>query len=324
MPEAGDDQGVPGRRYGPAVAIGVTAAWVLGAGGFVLFGDASARWGAVALLVGLIGIAVPLVLVWSATQAHRAFRDLADTVEALRRSEADRAALPAATPPPAADADAGVSAAGIDAIGTRIEDIARSQRQTEAALARFLSTRPAPETPAPPADTGQQVLSFEDEAAEAPPVSLDDVIAALQFPVDAEDRAGFRAMRRAMQNHRVAQLIVAAQDVLTLLSQDGIYMDDVIPDRARPDLWRSFAGGMRGPAVSDIGGIHDREWQETVTARMRVDAIFRDACHHFLRLFDHIFAEIEPEASDAELARLADTRSARAFMLLGRAAGTFD
>ncbi|EAU43416.1 hypothetical protein R2601_13830, partial [Salipiger bermudensis HTCC2601] len=50
----------------------------------------------------------------------------------------------------------------------------------------------------------------------------------------------------------------------------------------------------------------------------------RDAAHHFLRLFDKGVARFTPEASDAEITELANTRSSRAFMLLGRVAGTFD
>tara|TARA_R110002094_G_scaffold111193_6_gene108105 strand:+ start:745 stop:918 length:174 start_codon:yes stop_codon:yes gene_type:complete len=57
---------------------------------------------------------------------------------------------------------------------------------------------------------------------------------------------------------------------------------------------------------------------------MKQDPIFRDAGHHFLRRFDRAFAAFEKEASDAEISALADTRTVRAFMLLGRVAGTFD
>ena len=57
---------------------------------------------------------------------------------------------------------------------------------------------------------------------------------------------------------------------------------------------------------------------------MKRDPIFRDAAHHFLRLFDRMFAQFAETASDAEISELSDTRTARAFMLLGRVAGTFD
>jgi len=122
----------------------------------------------------------------------------------------------------------------------------------------------------------------------------------------------------------VAKLIRAAQDVLTLLSQEGIYMDDLRPERARPELWRRFAAGERGRPIAGLGGIRDRSSLALTASRMREDPVFRDAGHHFLRTFDETFQDFEKNASDADLAELSDTRTARAFMLFGRVTGTFD
>ena len=72
------------------------------------------------------------------------------------------------------------------------------------------------------------------------------LIRALHFPEDAQDTEGFAALRRALGDARIAPLIKAAQDVLTRLAQEGIYMDDLRPDRARPEFWRAFAQGTRG------------------------------------------------------------------------------
>ena len=57
---------------------------------------------------------------------------------------------------------------------------------------------------------------------------------------------------------------------------------------------------------------------------MRQDPVFRDTAHHFLRQFDRTLNEFEQTATDQELSDLAETRTARAFMLLGRVSGTFD
>jgi hypothetical protein len=57
---------------------------------------------------------------------------------------------------------------------------------------------------------------------------------------------------------------------------------------------------------------------------MREDAIFRDAAHHFLRRFDQMLVAFEPQATDEEIAALSETRTARAFMLVGRVTGAFD
>jgi hypothetical protein len=101
-------------------------------------------------------------------------------------------------------------------------------------------------------------------------------------------------------------------------------MDDLKPEMARPDLWRRFAGGERGRTIAALGGIRDRSSLALTASRMREDTVFRDAAHHFLRTFDKTVAIFEPNASDAELAELSDTRTARAFMLFGRVTGVFD
>ena len=166
-------------------------------------------------------------------------------------------------------------------------------------------------------------LGLPDQAA-IPSLSAEEFIRAFNFPKTADDRAGFRALKRALSDPRLKPIIQASQDVLTLLSQDGIYMDDLIPDRARPDIWRKFAEGQRGRAIAMLGGVRDRNSLSLAAQRMRSDHIFRDTAHHFLRQFDKVFAAFAPDATDAEIAALADTRTARAFMLLGRVAGTFD
>ena len=96
------------------------------------------------------------------------------------------------------------------------------------------------------------------------------------------------------------------------------------PERARPEIWRKFAGGERGRAIAALGGIRDRSSLALTGARMREDPVFRDAAHHFLRTFDKTFQDFEPNASDTDLAELSDSRTARAFMLFGRVTGIFD
>ena len=157
-----------------------------------------------------------------------------------------------------------------------------------------------------------------------PPLSVTDFIRALNFPETPEDKAGFRALRLALEDRTTSKLIRAAQDVLTLLSQDGIYMDDLKPERAKPEVWRRFAQGERGRAISALGGVRDRSSLALTAGRMREDPVFRDAAHHFLRQFDRTFQEFEKNASDQDMAEFAETRTARAFMLFGRVTGTFD
>jgi hypothetical protein len=220
------------------------------------------------------------------------------------------------------------------AIQKKLDEIAETAKKTETALATFHTIRmsdprqmtptaPVAATPDTGGDQGALELGTPAEAL-APPLAHGDFIRALHFPETAEDEAGFAALRRALKDRKAAQLIQAAQDVLTLLSQDGIYMDDLHPDRARPEVWRQFAQGVRGREVAALGGVRDRSSLALTAARMKQDPIFRDAVHHFLRRFDQLFAAFAEEATDAEITALAETRTARAFMLVGRVAGTFD
>ncbi|AVO38388.1 hypothetical protein [Pukyongiella litopenaei] len=212
------------------------------------------------------------------------------------------------------------------------------QRQTRAAGGGPATRTTAAASPAPePAAAGDAAIPATDGAVAEqgalaldppapPPVPLpaDDFLRALNFPESAADVDGFAALSRARRNRVAAQLLQAAEDVLTLLSQEGVYMDDLRPDTVRPEIWRQFAQGQRGPAVSALGSVRDPDTLDPVSARMKADPIFRDVAHHFLRLFDRMLANLEPVATDGELVELANTRTARAFILLSRVAGAFD
>ena len=156
------------------------------------------------------------------------------------------------------------------------------------------------------------------------PLSHEDFVRAANFPHSSEDRVGFTVLRLALENDKTSPFIRAAQDILTLLSQEGIYMDDLDPEKTRAETWRHFGQGKRGKDIASLGGIRDRKILEKVSQRMRDDVVFRDAVHHFLRKFDLVFTEFCEDANDDNLTLFAETRSGRAFMLLGRIAGTFD
>ena len=76
--------------------------------------------------------------------------------------------------------------------------------------------------------------------------------------------------------------------------------------------------------MAGLGGIRDRSSLALTSQRMRQDSIFRDTAHHFLRTFDKTLTSVADSLSDADMIAMADTRTSRAFMLLGRVAGMFD
>jgi hypothetical protein len=308
------------------VAIALSVIWLLGSAiFFVLQPDSSNAddgTGGLRFLMTMLAIFMPVAMIWVAATAARASRVMREESRRLQAAiDAIRHAYIAQ--------QQGGSLRSEPSVARKLDEIAEAAKKTETALATFHTRRDENARPAAPAEVlrqdDQPTLALGTQAIDmAPLLDTDDFIRALNFPETAEDEIGFTSLRRALKDRTASQLIQAAQDVLTLMSQDGIYMDDLRPDRARPEVWRQFASGARGRPIAALGGIRDRSSLALTNARMKQDPIFRDAAHHFLRRFDRTFAEFEKNASDGEISGLADTRTARAFMLLGRCAGTFD
>ncbi|MDH5797853.1 MAG: hypothetical protein OEZ19_04750 [Paracoccaceae bacterium] len=315
------------------IAAGISVLWLAGVTLFYVFfaqsGDAQgARLDSLQFVTTLVAVFMPLAMLWIVVVTSRSSRIMRDESERLR------AAITAMRQTFIQHQHAGNGTIRPN-VEKKLEEIAAAQRRTDAALAMFSSGRMAADreltdlrtalTEENPAPDEQGKLALETPAESlAPPLSVANFIRAMHFPESPDDKEGFRALRRALQDRTVSQLVSAAQDILTMLSQEGIYMDDLIPDSTRPETWRRFAKGERGKTVSSLGAIRDRSSIALASGRMRQDVVFRDSVHHFLRKFDQTFSIFEKNATDQEIAKLAETRTARAFMLLGRATGSFD
>ncbi|RKF14628.1 hypothetical protein D6850_07015 [Roseovarius spongiae] len=303
--------------------------WLVGSALFFLVlapnGVMGGTGGVLNFMLILLVVFMPVAMIWVGATAARAAKVMREESQRLQ------AAIDAIRQAYVIQSQSGARAANEPSVARKLDEIAAAQRKHETALATFSSSRqggarPAPAQQAAPAGGGDQVaLPLGTPAEEIrPPLSTEDFIRALNFPETAEDKPGFAALRRALKDRPTALLIQAAQDILTLLSQDGIYMDDLRPEMARPEVWRRFGAGARGREIAALGGIRDRSSLALAAARMKSDPIFRDAAHHFLRRFDRMFSSFAETASDADITEFSDTRTARAFMLLGRIAGTFD
>ena len=320
----------PALRPADWIALALSAVWLVMCAVFFAFVPGTGPSGG-GLAVTVLAVVMPVALIWVASFAARAN-------EAMREeSQRLQGAIDAMRQAYIATAQTQGSGPRTD-VERKLDEMIRLQRRAEALLARLEDD--AVRAPAPAAapkrqgattaahdgsETEQPLLGLETPAeAVADPISTDDFIRALNFPEDEGDKEGFRALRLALRDRRSAGLVRSAQDVLTLLAEDGIYMDDLSPDRARPEIWRQFAGGARGRAIASLGGVRDRSSLALTAGRMRQDPVFRDVAHHFLRRFDQTFAEFEKTANDADIVAMSDTRTARAFMLLGRVSGTFD
>ena len=321
----GKAQGARGLTAADVIAMVLSLVWLGGSALFFLIAPRGEGLGfdPTTFVMTLLAVVMPVALIWvgaSAAKSAHIMREesarLQAAIDAMRHAYIEQQQTVVAGVKPSVE--------------KKLDEIAAAQKQAESAIATFATSRDRDHPPrlkptAPGADDAQPLLALGTTAEDiTPPLPAADFIRALNFPETAEDKEGFRALRRALEDRGAAKLVRAAQDVLTLLSEDGIYMDDLHPDRARPEIWRKFAAGERGPTVAALGGVRDRSCLALTAGRMRQDPIFRDAAHHFLRQFDRNLVAFEQNASDQELNDLAETRTARAFMLLGRVTGAFD
>ena len=305
------------------IALILSVGWMVAVSAFFLIVPSTPTgegFDSLRFILTLIAVFMPVAMIWVAAVAARSAKIMRDEAQMLHQA-----------------IDALRSEGGVErqanqlspqaSVERKLSQIAQASKKPETPMATFSSTRDRSTSPdGQQATTPEQSsLGFDAQPEDnTPPLPRVDLIRALNFPDTEGDAIGFAALRKALKDRSARQLVQASQDVLTLLSQDGIYMDDLTPDRSRPELWRRFAQGERGRAIGALGGVRDRTSLALTAARMREDPIFRDACHHFLRHFDKMLVSFEVVASDAELIEMADTRTARAFMVLGRVTGAFD
>ncbi len=211
-------------------------------------------------------------------------------------------------------------------IQRKIGDLADGQERLEAILAQILDAEGRADSEAgnPAIFRRHEPEHATLEQQEGKPLTVAELIQAMNFPDTAEDMRGMAAYRRGRRDQTIGGLIRASEDILTLFSRDALYMDDMAAGRTRPETWRKYAKGGRGHEIAELGGDIDRQSLELVDGRMEQDSIFRDAAEHFMRNFDKTFSEMCDHLSDKEIAALADTRTARAFRLLGKIGGLFD
>ena len=311
-------------RRTEVIALILSVGWLIFVAVFFLFvpvRPADNGLGPLGIVMIALAVFLPVAIIWVAGVAARSARmmraetqQLHAVITSLQQEVAQAKQAPKVIP--------------ADSVERKMTKIAQATRVGETKIATFSTKRevaqPAAMKLATPADD-QPTLGLDPQPDDtAPPLPRVDLIRALNFPDTESDSIGFAALRKALKDRTARRLVQASQDVLTLLSQDGIYMDDLECDRSRPELWRRFAQGERGRAIGALGGVRDRTSLALTTSRMREDPIFRDAAHHFLRHFDKMLTSFESVASDAELVELSNTRTARAFMLLGRVTGAFD
>jgi len=319
----------------PAVSIGilVSVAWVILVSLFFFFSSEGIRESFSTPLIGiltLLSIVLPIVLIWTLALTANATQRLKKEANQIRAEMQEVANELRVT--------AGNFPNDQQEIVKQLKLIAEMTLENDKRLREIGQQTIAPpqidvvemnktvfgDFQAPEGD-GQIALPLQtSDEGQLPPMPVEDVIAALNFPNNAQDKSGFRALRRAMRDRRLRRMLDSAQFVISQLTEEGIFMDDLNPDRPVTDAWRRMAGGASGKDVSTVGGIRDKAVLALAQGRMKTNREFRERAHYFLREFGSFLEDIEPRLKNHEITDLTDTRTARCFMVMARASGAFN
>jgi len=308
------------------IAVILTSVWVVlligyGLGYFGFLGDLAEPRDAAFLEVVffLMVLVLPIAMVWLMTAMMRRSFQIQDEARRLERQVRD---LQAGGGGGGAVSQPRIKDNRVESMQQKVAALTAQVKQMETTVSSVAQMQAAMQVQV---GSGEQTnFKFEDvEEVSEEALSWADLIRALDFPRDEQDADGFRALRHAKRDENAGQLLRAAEDILNLLAQEGIYMDDLRPVISPARDWRVFAEGTRGVAVAGVGGIDAPEAAERIAARNHKDQIFRDTSLYFLRRFDIMLRVLVESATDAQVQALADTRTGRAFMLLARSAGMF-
>lgn len=286
------------------LALILCVAWA-GFAVFILFVPAGAR--AIPepdLLIKAVVVLAPVILIWQVAVLYKLSRNTKEDVWALH---AEIGALRAAP-------DSGGFADGY--AGTAGPDIPTDPWEKDEPE---LSHDPMPEAPdagageAAPADP---VPAPQAEAA----LSLATVIRALSFANDDDDTEGFEAVDRAMDDERIAGILDASQRVLHRLAEIDIFMDNLTPDIATPEVWRLHAANAGDSEISTLGGIAETHVFEQVSGLLEQDPEFREQASLMMHRINEQMLHIIGTADDDQILQFARSRTVLAFILLGNVA----
>jgi hypothetical protein len=317
------------------VAVALTSIWILGVAIiFYLYPDAARQISYDQSLTALlaVGLFLPLILIWIAALLAKSLSTMRRETNALRKAiEKMDKTLDDQVVEQSETRDLWIK--------SQLAQITAHTKQTENQISALADkTLEGLGQTAPPRDTtalsrlsayllddAQADLPLsDDQAAPIKPITIRELIKALNFPDNEKDTEGFRVLQRAFADRTTSKLLQSAQDMLTMLSEDGIFMDDLRVDKPEASAWRSFAKGVRGNEIAALGMVRDRTALTLTKTRLKNDTAFRETVHGFLTQFDTILTEFEKTAKDGELVEMGKTRSAVAFMLMGRVSGAFD
>lgn len=163
------------------------------------------------------------------------------------------------------------------------------------------------------------------EAGATGPLDWPSLLSTLDLPEARSDTA--RALQSAALNDRgISETLALAGEVQESLAEEGLFLQDLAPIHASAASWRSYADGKRTKKLThEMAGIKDDVALTLAQTRLRSEPAFRDLALRFVASYQRLIARgAGEEGAGARLLELAETKSGRAFLLLGQLTGAFE
>ena len=164
---------------------------------------------------------------------------------------------------------------------------------------------------------------FLTENIKTDPLTWEIILKALNFPKDKNDVLGFSALKRAREHNAISELLRVSEDFLNLIAKDAIYLDDLIIEPPPVEAWLNFIRGDQNNNKRSLTCIGIDAQIQKLKSRIKSDAIFRDTSLMLMRRFDLLLRDRLETASDDEIFKIAETRSGKAFLIVGKLSDSF-
>ena len=259
----------------------------------------------ISLYLEIVAFLVPLVLIWLTAQAIKSSIRSDHSIRFLRAEQEElRRKLGAS-----------------DTRWRELEDSLLAEYSEQSSANAGYSPEPTrKEHQIPQAEPQPQLFRQATKTIESKSkISVRILIRALNLPEDENDIEGFEALNRAMEIEDVRLLLDNSQRILVALADSEIFTDNLKPDLARPEIWRMHATGEKKQVISTLGGIRDLKLLEIVAERLEREDEFFELAQNLVARFQSMLQQLIGSTTDSEIIALANTRTARAFILLGNA-----
>ncbi|MEM1298051.1 MAG: hypothetical protein AAGH68_02135 [Pseudomonadota bacterium] len=133
------------------------------------------------------------------------------------------------------------------------------------------------------------------------------------------------AVRAAAGDPDLAILLRQTSALAKALAEDKVHLEDLTLEHAPASLWHRYGMGERGPEIAVLGEVSDDITTALVRARLRGDMEFRTLAIRFADAYGRVLSRAAADLGpDPKLVEMAETRTGRAFVLLGGMVGAFN